>query len=73
MLWMIAEQDIEAPPGPTLAALARLRQQGKAFKTVAFPRADHGLIEFELRDGQRVATQYAEGYFSTLVDWIRSQ
>ncbi len=73
MLWLIAEQDIEAPPEPTIAALRKLRQHGKPFSTLIFPRTDHGMTEFQVRDGQRVRTKYANGYFSTLLKWIREQ
>lgn len=73
MLWLIAEKDIEAPPEPTIEVLKRLRQQGKPFSTVIFPNSDHGLLEFEIRDGKRVRTKYADKYFSTMLRWIQSQ
>ena len=73
MLWLIAEKDIEAPPELTIEALKRLRQQGKPITTVVFPNADHGMQEFELRDGKRVKTKYAAHYFSTLLKWMQSQ
>jgi uncharacterized protein len=73
MLWLIAEQDIEAPPEPTIAALKRLRQQGKPFATVIFPESDHGMFEFEMRDGKRVKTKYADKYFATVLKWIKDQ
>ncbi len=73
MLWLIAEKDIEAPPELTIETLKRLRQQGKPISTVVFPNADHGLQEFEIRDGKRVRTNYAASYFSTLLKWIQNQ
>jgi uncharacterized protein len=73
MLWLIAGDDIEAPPGPTLAALKRLRRIGKPVETIVFPRADHGMTEFVERGGRRVTTKYANGYFSTMVAWLRRQ
>jgi uncharacterized protein len=73
MLWLVAEQDIEAPPEPTINALKRLRRQGKPFSTVVFPKADHGMFEFEVRDGKRVRTKYADNYFSTMLKWIQDQ
>lgn len=73
MLWLIAENDIEAPPEPTIDALKKLRQQGKPFSTVVFSNADHGIQEFEMRDGKRVRTKYADRYFSTMLKWIQDQ
>lgn len=71
MLWLIAAEDIEAPPEPTIHALKRLREQGKPFTTVVFPKADHGMQEFVVRDGQRVRTKYAQGYFTRVLRWIQ--
>lgn len=73
MLWLIAGQDIEAPPGPTIEALERLRRQGKPITTVVFPNADHGLQDFEVRNGKRVRTKYADNYFPTLLKWIQER
>ena len=71
MRWLIAEKDIEAPPEPTIDVLKRLRQQGKPVSTVIFANADHGILEFEMRDGKRVPTKYAAGYFSSVLGWIQ--
>lgn len=73
MLWLIAADDITAPPGPTLAALERLRGLGKPFETVVFPHADHGMEQFIERGGRRVYTKYADGYFPAMVAWLRRQ
>ncbi len=73
MLWLIAKDDIEAPPEPTIAVLKRLRSQGKPFTTIIFPNTNHGIKEFVIRDGRRATTQYANNYFSTMVKWIQSQ
>jgi hypothetical protein len=71
MLWMIAADDIEAPPEITLDVLKRLRSKGKPFETRVFPRSDHGLTEFLVVDGKRVTTKYADGYFQAIVRWLR--
>lgn len=73
MLWLMAGKDIEAPPGPTLQVLERLRRQGRPLSVVVFPNADHGIQDFVVRDGRRVRTRYADGYFSTLLSWVQEQ
>lgn len=73
MLWLIAEKDIEAPPEPTLEVLNRLQKQGKPVAVAVFPNADHGMQEFVVRDGKRVRTKYADGYFQALLKWIQAQ
>jgi uncharacterized protein len=73
MLWLIAAQDMEAPPEETITTLARLQRQGKPVSMVVFPKADHGLKEFAVKDGRRQTTKYAENYFSTLLQWIERQ
>lgn len=71
MLWLMAGRDIEAPPQPTLDVLARLRAQGKPVTVVVYPNADHGLQDFVVRDGRRVRTKYADGWFHTLRAWLQ--
>ncbi len=73
MLWLIAGEDIEAPPGPTIAALARLRNNGKNIQTKVFPRADHGMTEFTKVGTRRTTTRYTPDYAPTMVRWIREQ
>lgn len=71
MLWLIAGKDMEAPPGPTIAVLERLRGQGKRLTLRVFPNADHGMQDVELRAGKRIRTRFADGYFQTLLEWLR--
>jgi len=74
MLWILGGKDIEAPPEVTIAVLERLRTElGKPLETVIFPHADHGIVEFEEKDRKRIKTNYADGYFSTMTDWLRRQ
>lgn len=75
MAMSVADEDrLEAPPEVTIAVLERLRTElGKPFETVIFPHADHGIVEFEEKDRKRIKTNYADGYFSTMTDWLRRQ
>lgn len=73
LFWMIAGKDEEAPPEATLATLQRLRSAGRPVEIEVFPDADHGILEFEVKDGERVPTRYAPGYFRSQVDWVRKQ
>jgi dienelactone hydrolase len=73
MLWLIAGDDIEAPPGPTIAALAKLRRSGKNIQTRIFPHTDHGITEFTVNGTRRTRTRYAPDYFTTMVRWIAEQ
>jgi len=71
-LWILAAEDREAPHEETLRRLERLQREGLAVVTAVFPATDHGILEFEERDGERVYTRYAEGYYPMMVEWIRS-
>jgi dienelactone hydrolase len=73
MLWLLAAEDIEAPPGPTVAVLERLRGAGKPVEVVVFPGTDHGIREFVAGPGGRTTTRYAPGYFKAVVDWLKRQ
>jgi pimeloyl-ACP methyl ester carboxylesterase len=71
MLWILAEQDREAPIETTLAALASLKAQGKPIDIHTFARTDHGMYEFvENADGTRTNTRVTDGYFRLVADWI---
>jgi dienelactone hydrolase len=72
MLWLIGGDDIEAPNEVTIATLQQLAARGKPFELVVYPGADHGIVLFEEKDGERVYTGYAPGYFQKKVDWIRA-
>ena len=71
-LWILAGEDREAPHEETLRRLTLLQREGRPIVTAVFPATDHGILEFEERDGERVYTRYAEGYYSMMVEWIRS-
>ena len=71
-LWILAGEDREAPHEETLRRLTLLQREGRPIVTAVFPATDHGILEFEERDGERVYTRYAEGYYPMMVEWIRS-
>lgn len=72
LLWVIAEQDREAPPELTLERLAALRKQGADITVYSFPDTDHGIYEFtQAADGSRTVTRVSEGYFRLVGDWIK--
>jgi dienelactone hydrolase len=73
MLWLIGGQDVEAIPEVTIRRLTELQAQGRPVELKIFPTADHGILEFEMKDGQRVYTGYSPGYFQTAIDWLRGQ
>lgn len=69
-LWILAEDDTEAPPEATRERLIRLAAEGRPITLLQYPDADHGIIEFErAADGSRLETRYSEGYFQAVLDW----
>ncbi|HVG06851.1 MAG TPA: alpha/beta fold hydrolase [Thermoanaerobaculia bacterium] len=73
MLWLIGGDDIEAPNEATIATIAQLAARGKPFEMVVYPGADHGILLFEEKDGERVYTRYDPEYFRKKVEWLRHQ
>lgn len=73
MLWVLGGKDHEAPNEVTIAELERLRAAGKPIDFKIYPDADHGIVEFEEKDGARVYTRYAPGYFALESAWVRKQ
>lgn len=73
MLWILGGKDLEAPNEVTIAELERLQTAGKPIDLKIYPDADHGIVEFEEKDGERVYTRYAPGYFALESEWVRKQ
>ncbi|AWV06195.1 alpha/beta hydrolase family protein [Marilutibacter maris] len=72
LLWVLAEQDREAPIEKTRGALQALAAAGKPVDVYLFPDTDHGMFEFRtLPDGERQGTRITDGYLRLLGDWIK--
>jgi uncharacterized protein len=71
MLWVLGGKDTSAPNEVTIAELERLRAAGKPIDLKIYPTADHGIVEFEEKDGERVYTRYSPGYFELESAWVR--
>ena len=69
-LWVLAGRDSSAPSETTLRLLRETQTMRPNIDVVVFPNADHGIIEFEENDGERMETRFSEGYFQLVVDWI---
>jgi len=71
-LWVLGEDDLEAPSAETSRRLKTLIAEGKPITLALFPRAEHGMTEYEIAsDGERVSTRYAPGYFIMMRDFAR--
>lgn len=71
-LWMLGGLDIDAPSGETLRRLASLQAAGLPITTAVFPKAEHGMTEFETdAKGERVSTRYSEGYMRMAIDYAK--
>lgn len=73
LLWVLAEDDREAPIETTRAALLKLMQAGKPIDLYVFPDTDHGMMEYVTNpDGSRTITRVTNGYLKLLGDWIKN-
>lgn len=71
-LWMLGGLDIDAPSGETLRRLASLQADGLPITTALFPKAEHGMTEFETdAKGERVSTHYSRGYMRMTIDYAK--
>lgn len=71
-LWMLGGLDIDAPSGETLRRLSSLQADGLPITTAVFPKAEHGMTEFETdAKGERVSTRYSEGYMRMTIDYAK--
>ena len=71
-LWALGGQDIDAPAGETARRIKGLIAEGRPITLAVFPKAEHGMTEFETApDGSRVSTRFTPGYFRLLIDYAR--
>jgi hypothetical protein len=71
-LWMLGEDDIEAPSAETYRRIKMLIGEGKPITLALFPHAEHGMTEYEFAsNGERVSTRFAPGYFAIMRDFAR--
>ena len=72
-LWILGEDDLEAPSAETSRRIKMLITEGKPITLALFPHAEHGMTEYEVApDGARVSTRYAPGYFAMMRDFARN-
>jgi pimeloyl-ACP methyl ester carboxylesterase len=69
-LWVLAGRDSVAPSEITLRILREVQTTHPNLDIVVFPNTDHGILEFEEKNGERTPTRFADGYFQLLADWI---
>ena len=71
-LWVLGEDDIDAPSAETARRLAQLRLAGHPISTAVWPHAEHGIYEYETSaDGERLSLRQPEGYLALLADFAR--
>jgi uncharacterized protein len=72
-LWILGEDDFEAPSAETSRRIKTLMAEGKPITLAVYPRAEHGMTEYETTpDGTRVSTRYSAGYFAMMRDFALS-
>ena len=72
-LWVLGGDDSVAPSAQTLEVLRKLQVDKPKLSVVVFPKADHGILEYERKNGERVDTRFSAGYFDLMVDWIKTK
>ena len=69
-LWVLAGRDSSAPSANTLRILRELQPTHPNLDVVVFPTADHGIIEFEEKNGERIGMRFSAGYYQLVADWL---
>ena len=71
-LWVLAEDDLDAPSAETARRLAQLRLAGRPITTAVWARTEHGIFEYETSaDGERTSLRQPDGYLALLADFAR--
>jgi hypothetical protein len=71
MAWLLAGEDRSAPNEQTIAKLRAMQVDGRPIELIVFENVDHGMVTFDVVNGERVVTGYAPGYFQAEVDAVR--
>jgi len=72
-LWILGEDDFEAPSAETSRRLQALGAEGRPITLALYPHAEHGMTEFEVAaNGERVSTRFCAGYFAMMRDFAHS-
>lgn len=72
ILWVLAAEDLEAPVAETRRRLLSLQKAGQPITVIEFPKTDHGIREFEVVEGKREYTRYADGYYQAVLEFTRT-
>jgi pimeloyl-ACP methyl ester carboxylesterase len=73
-LWILGEDDVDAPSAETARRLRGLTAAGHTISVAVFPRAEHGIYEYETAaDGTRLSTRQPDGYFRLMCDFIEGR
>jgi pimeloyl-ACP methyl ester carboxylesterase len=73
-LWILAQDDREAPYEKTRTRLQSLQSAGKAITVYVFPDTDHGMWEYQTKDdGRRQRTRVTDGFYDLMADWAKGR
>lgn len=73
-LWVLADEDREAPIDLTLQRLQTLRNEGSEIDITIFPNTDHGMWEYDqASDGTRDYLRITAGYYDLIADYIKGR
>jgi len=71
-LWILGQDDLEAPSAETGGLIAGLGAHGHPFTLAIFPHTEHGIYEYEIgADGERADIRNPAGYFAMMRDFAR--
>ncbi len=71
-LWVLAEDDLDAPSAETARRLSQLRMAGRPITSALWAHTEHGIFEYETNaDGERTSLRQPEGYLALLADFAR--
>jgi len=71
-LWVLGEDDLQAPSADTGQRILKLGRQHKPFTLAMFPKAGHGIFEYELAPNrQQISVRNPDGFFAMIRDYAR--
>ena len=71
-LWILGEDDLEAPSAETSRRIKMLITEGKPITLALFPHAEHGMTDRSRFQWRARLDPYAPGYFAMMRDYARN-
>ncbi len=70
-LWLMGGEDSSLPTETTISRLEELKSEGCPIEVKLYPKAEHGILRFEDKNGKREILSFESDYFPAQIKWLQ--